>query len=84
MSEDPINYSSFDDATVIPALIDKISSNKAGGWSIRLDVPQIAAEQIKQLIGTENSKLYSIGLKAVQDIEKQEKRGPGRPRENDN
>ncbi len=65
--------------TVIPALIDKISTNKAGGWTIKLDVPEIAADPIKQLIGTENKKVYKITLRAVQDLEIPEKRKPGRP-----
>ncbi len=70
---------SFETATVIPGLIDKISSNKAGGWTIKIDVPEIAAAEIKQLIGTENKKIYKIGLEAVQDIDTA-KRSPGRPK----
>lgn len=71
----------FSNATVVPAIIDKISSNKAGGWSIRLDVPEIAKEQIRQLVGTENKSVYSVGLLYVQEMEIPEKRGPGRPKE---
>jgi len=69
----------WDNAVAIPFLISRIKTSSAGGWQIVLDVPQIAENQVKQLIGTENNTMYSGAFLYVQVIA-EVKRSPGRPR----
>ncbi len=71
----------FTNCPVLPGVISKISTNSAGGWSIKIDVPEIAGDIVRQLLGSENKIVYSIALSQMQEIERVE-RGPGRPKNN--
>jgi hypothetical protein len=68
------------DGSMLTGAISKISSQTAGGWSVKLDVPENMGEIIRQLIGSENKIVYNISFDEVGSIEQPEKRQPGRPK----
>lgn len=66
-------------ATRMPAILSRIKSCASGGWTLTLDVPEIAQEQIRQLVGTENKAVYSVAMLQLSEIIEQKPRKPGRP-----
>jgi hypothetical protein len=73
-------YMDFTDCPVAPGTIAKIATNSAGGWTIKIDIPQTAEEVVKQLIGSENTRVYSIGFADQGALPESPKRLPGRPK----
>lgn len=72
----------WDEALGLSFLIARIKTNQAGGWQVTLDVPEIAQDQVKQLLGTENKVLYAGRLLKIDEIN-QTKKQPGRPKKED-
>ena len=70
----------FDNCPRLPVIISKIATEQAGGWKISLIVPETAAEIVRQLVGTENKRVYTCGLADCGELPAEPKRGPGRPK----
>ena len=60
-------------------IIDKISSNKEGGYCIKLEISQQHTEAVKALLDTINNTVFQVSFDKISDLEV-EKRSPGRPR----
>ena len=67
-------------AAVLPAVIQKIATNSAGGWTVRLDVPESAADIVRGLLGTENTLVYAVAFSSTGECLTKPRRGPGRPK----
>ena len=63
----------------LPAYIEKIASDKDGGFTIRIVASQIATEQVKGLLDCIGNTVFSCSFDRISDLEV-EKRSPGRPK----
>lgn len=73
------------DALQIPCVITKISTLAAGGWNITFHVPEMEAEQVRPLVGTENKQNFVMLLvtgdtKDVKNVTKAAKDGVKKPK----
>lgn len=70
----------FENCPMATGIISKITTDAAGGWSVKLNFPQTCKPIIQQLIGTENTVVYNIPFCPTDQVLEIPSRGPGRPK----
>ena len=66
-----------DQGPMLTGCISKITTQSAGGYKITIDAPEIMAPVVRQLLGTENKKIYNISFNEIGEIEAAPKQKPG-------